>query len=471
VQHIPSHRVWRGREQRLVEAQRLLELNDAPERSGDYVLYWMQQSQREAFNPALEVAIAAANRLSLPLLVGFGLMDDFPEANARHYAFMLEGLRETARSLRARGIAFVMRRGAPDEVALSLARRAALVVCDHGYLRIQKQWRAHVAQAAGRRVLRVEGDVVVPVGVAASGAQVGARTLRPKIAAHRERFLAPLRRVRPRVPGHALAVPGDVSLDDLPGLLARLRLDRSVAPVPQLRGGYLQARRRLQAFTGGGLRGYVAARAHPGEPQASMLSPYLHFGQISPVEIALAVQGAAAPRADRDSFLEELIVRRELAANFVDNTPDYDRYECLPAWAQRTLALHARDRRPVTYGYEALVGARTHDPYWNAATREMLMTGYMQNHMRMYWGKKVLEWSASPQQGYAQLLRINNTYFVDGRDASSFANVGWVFGLHDRPWPERAVFGNVRYMNAAGLKRKTDIEVYVRRWEAPARED
>ncbi len=451
----------------MVEPQRLLELNDAPERSGDYVLYWMQQSQREAFNPALEVAIAAANRLSLPLLVGFGLVADFPEANARHYAFMLEGLRETARSLRARGIAFVMRRGAPDEVALDLARRAALVVCDHGYLRIQKQWRAHVAQAAGRRVLRVEGDVVVPVGVAASGAQVGARTLRPRIAAHRERFLAPLRRLRPRVAAAALTLAGDVSLDDVPALLARLRLDHSVAPVSELRGGYREARRRLQAFVAGSLRGYVAARARPGDPQVSMLSPFLHFGQISPVEIALAAQGAAAPPGDRDSYLEELIVRRELAANFVDNTPDYDRYECLPSWAQRTLALHARDPRPVTYGYEALVGARTHDPYWNAAMRELLVTGYMQNHMRMYWGKKVLEWSATPQQGYAQLLRINNTYFLDGRDASSFANVGWVFGLHDRPWPERAVFGNVRYMNAAGLKRKTDIDLYVQRW-APA---
>jgi deoxyribodipyrimidine photo-lyase len=426
----------------------------------------MQQSQREACNPALEVAIAAANRLALPVLVGFGLMDDFPEANVRHYAFMLEGLRETAQRLRARGIAFVMRRGSPDRVALSLARRAALVVCDHGYLRIQKQWRAHVAQAAGRRVLRVEGDVVVPVTVAASGAQIGARTLRPKIAAHRDRYLVPLRRLRPRVPARALQLAGAVSLDDIPGLLARLRVDRSVAPVPGLTGGYSQARRRLEDFAGGGLRGYVAARACPGRPQVSTLSPYLHFGQISPVEIALTVRASGAPRADRDSYLEELIVRRELAANFVDNTPDYDRYECLPAWAQRTLALHAQDPRPVTYSYAQLAAARTHDPYWNAATREMLTTGYMQNHMRMYWGKKVLEWSRSPPEGYANLLRLNNTYFVDGRDASSFANVGWVFGLHDRPWPERPVFGNVRYMNAAGLKRKTDIEVYAQRWSA-----
>ncbi len=450
----------------MVESRRLLELNNAPERHGEYVLYWMQQSQRESCNPALEVAIAAANRLSLPVLVGFGLMDDFPEANARHYSFMLEGLQETAGRLRARGIGFALRRGAPDAVALSLARRAALVVCDHGYLRIQKEWRARVAREAGRRVVRVEGDVVVPVGVAAGGAQIGARTLRPKIALLRDQFLAPARRLRPRVSAAGLKVTGDISLDDIAGLIGRLSVSPEVAPVPGLRGGYAEAQRRLRAFTANDLPHYVEARAQPGNPRASMLSPYLHFGQISPVEIALAVRDCAAPRADRESYLEELIVRRELAANFVDNTRDYDRYECLPAWAQRTLALHARDPRPVTYAYEELAAARTHDPYWNAATREMLATGYMQNHMRMYWGKKVLEWSASPQQGYASLLRLNNTYFIDGRDASSFANVGWVFGLHDRPWPERPIFGNVRYMNAAGLRRKTDIEVYARRWNA-----
>lgn len=450
----------------MVEPQRLLELNDAPERAGDYVLYWMQQSQREACNPALEVAITAANRLGLPLLVGFGLMEDFPEANARHYAFMLEGLRDVAERLRARGIAFVVRIGAPDRVAIGLARRAALVVCDHGYLRIQKKWRAHVAQAAGRRVLRVEGDVVVPVGLAASGAQIGARTLRPRLAVHQERFLSALRRQRPRVSAEALQVASDVSLDDVAHLLVKLHVDGSVAPVSALTGGYSQARRRLDGFVRGGLRGYAAARAQLRHPHVSMLSPYLHFGQISPVEIALAVRDADAPRADRDSYLEELVVRRELAANFVDNTLEYDRYTSLPGWAQRTLALHARDRRAVVYGYEELVQACTHDPYWNAATREMLSTGYMQNHMRMYWGKKVLEWSESPQAGYAQLLRLNNTYFLDGRDASSFANVGWVFGLHDRPWPERPVFGNVRYMNAAGLKRKTDIEDYAQLWNA-----
>jgi deoxyribodipyrimidine photo-lyase len=452
----------------MVERERQSELNAAPEQPGAYVLYWMQQSQRAVFNPALEVAIAAANRLRLPLVVGFGLLDSLPHAKARHYAFMLQGLAETAAALRERGIAFVIRRGAPDAVILGLAPHAALIVCDRGYLRAQRRWRQSVAQAAGRRVLQVEGDVVVPVGLASDKQEIGARSLRPRIARLRERFLTPLRRGRPLIEARRLRLASDVDLEALPATLQSLGIDRSVAPVAALSGGHEAARRRLREFLARGLGRYVAARALPGEPQVSMLSPYLHFGQISPVEIALAVREASAPAADRDSYLEELIVRRELAANFVLHNARYDDFESLPGWAQRTLAQHAPDARAHTYDYEQLAAARTHDPYWNAATQEMRLTGFMHNYMRMYWGKKVLEWSPTPQQGYATLLRLNNSYFLDGRDASSYANVGWVFGLHDRPWPERPIFGNVRYMNAAGLKRKTDIEVYVRTWEARA---
>jgi deoxyribodipyrimidine photo-lyase len=452
----------------MVERERLSELNAAPEQRGTYVLYWMQQSQRAVFNPALEVAIAAANRLRLPLVVGFGLLDTLPHAKARHYAFMLQGLAETAAALRERGIAFVVRRGSPDEVILRLAPQAALIVCDCGYLRAQREWRQHVAQAAGRRVLQVEGDVVVPVALASNRQEIGARSLRPKIARLRERFLTPLRRGRPLIEARRLRLASDVDLDAIPATLESLGIDHSVAPVSAFRGGHGAARRRLREFVTHGLRRYVCARALPGEPQVSQLSPYLHFGQISPVEIALAVREAAAPVADRDSYLEELIVRRELAANFVLSNARYDCFQSLPAWAQRTLALHAQDARSHIYDFEQLAAARTHDPYWNAAMLEMRLTGFMHNYMRMYWGKKVLEWSSTPQQGYATLLRLNNSYFLDGRDASSYANVGWVFGLHDRPWPRRPIFGNVRYMNAAGLKRKTDIEVYVRTWQARA---
>jgi len=448
------------------ERQRFLDLNDAPERVGDYVLYWMQQSQRAGFNPALEAAVAEANRLGIPVLVGFGLTDAYPEANARHYAFMLEGLAETARDLAARGIGFVIRRGAPDEVAIRLSGRAAMIVCDRGYLRPQKVWRARVAAEAGCRVLQVEGDVVVPVELVSSKHEIGARTLRPKLLRLRDEFLNPLRHDCLRIAAEHLAVRGDVDLSDIPGVLRRLRIDRSVAPVPTFHGGQTEARRHLERFVGQRLGRYAEKRSRPGEAQVSTLSPYLHFGQISPVEIALAVRRSGTDQDDRAAYLEELVVRRELSMNFVNFVEEYDRYDCIPDWAGRTLAAHRGDHRQYLYGYERLRQAETHDPYWNAAMREMVATGYMHNHMRMYWGKKVLEWSRSPEEGYASLLRLNNTFFLDGRDANSYANVGWVFGLHDRAWPERPVFGKVRYMNAAGLKRKTDVEAYVQQIEA-----
>jgi deoxyribodipyrimidine photo-lyase len=448
----------------VVEPQRLSELNDAPERGGDYVLYWMQQSQRAMCNPALESALAAANRLRRPLLVAFALDDTLRHGKARHFTFMLEGLAETARALAAREIGFVIRRGAAAEVILSLAQHAALLVCDRGYLRRQQRWRAHVAREARCRTLMVEGDVIVPTRLASAKAEVGARTLRPKLATWCDSFLQPPRRGRPLVSARSLSLRSDFALDDVPAVVARLHLDQRVAAVSAFRGGYSEARRRLRRFVTEHLRRYRDARASPGEPHTSTLSPYLHFGQISPVEVALTVRSAAVGSAARASFLEELIVRRELAVNFVTNTPDYASYESLPEWARRTLARHRADPRAHLYDYEQLAAGATHDPYWNAAMCEMRTTGYMHNYMRMYWGKKVLEWSPTPEEGYATLLQLNNSYFLDGRDASSYANVGWVFGLHDRPWPERPLFGQVRYMNAAGLKRKTDVELYVSRW-------
>jgi deoxyribodipyrimidine photo-lyase len=447
----------------VIEPERLTELNDAPEQPGDYVLYWMQNSQRAEFNPALEVAIAEANRLGLPVLAGFGLTPDYPEANARHYAFMLEGLAETQHALRQRGLGFVIRLGNPDDVALSLAQRAALVVCDRGYLRPQRQWRACVAAEAGRRVLQVEGDAVVPVELVSTKSEIGARTLRPKLLRVRDQFLHPLRLQHPGHSGKHMNVPGDVDLSNLPAVLARLGVDHSVSPVGNIRGGYKEAKRRLDAFVMRRLANYVAARPRPGEAEVSTLSPYLHFGQISPVEVAVAARDGEAAAENSASFLDELIVRRELAMNFVQTTPNYDRYDCLPEWARQTLAAHRRDRRENVYTFDQLARADTNDPYWNAAMREMLVTGYMHNYMRMYWGKKVLEWSPSPEEGYATLLRLNNTFFLDGRDANSYTNVGWVFGLHDRPWPERPIFGKVRSMTAAGLRRKTDIDDYLRK--------
>lgn len=450
---------------------RVTVLNDGEIRKGRYVLYWMQQSQRAEHNAALDVAIREANRAGLPLLVAFGLTDAYPEANQRHFQFMLEGLQEVAASLRQRGIAMVVRLGSPPDVALNLGHDAALIVCDLGYTRHQRDWRTKVAMGAGCRVLQVEADAVVPVAVASAKAEYAARTIRPRITRHLERYMVlkrspPLRQKAPDLP-----IPG-LDLTDTARILRRLDIDRQVPPVDRFfTGGTRQAKKRLQRFIRKHLAHYNDHRNQPQTDDISHMSPYLHFGQISPVFLALKIREAKEGQGiDRAAYLEELIVRRELALNFVWYTPDYDRYTCLPDWARKTLAEHAADPRPHGYDRETLEAGATHDPYWNAAMGEMCATGFMHNYMRMYWGKKILEWSASPEEAFATALYLNNKYFLDGRDPNSYAGVAWIFGKHDRAWFERPIFGKIRYMAASGLERKCDIRAYVAKVEALMKE-
>jgi deoxyribodipyrimidine photo-lyase len=441
---------------------RISRLNDREERKGRYVLYWMQQSQRSEYNDALNVAIREANRLALPLLVVFGLTDAYPEANRRHFQFMLEGLQEVKDALRRRGIGMVVRLGSPPEVALNLGHDAALIVCDMGYTRYQREWREKVGREADCRVLQVESDAVVPVALVSDKAEYAARTIRPRITRHQDRFL-----VLPRSPGLKQrdpdpGIPG-LPLDDIERVLRRLDIDHGVPAVDAFfKGGTREAKKRLRRFVENGLARYDAHRNQPQTDDISHMSPYLHFGQISPVYVALKVREAEEGQgADRAAYLEELIVRRELALNFVWYTPDYDRYAALPEWARKTLAEHAEDPRSRCYDRETLEAAETHDPYWNAAMQEMRATGFMHNYMRMYWGKKILQWSATPEEAFVTALYLNNKYFLDGRDPNSYAGVAWVFGRHDRAWPERPIFGKIRYMAASGLERKCDIQGYV----------
>jgi deoxyribodipyrimidine photo-lyase len=242
--------------------------------------------------------------------------------------------------------------------------------------------------------------------------------------------------------------------------LERLKLDGEVAPVRRFAGGEGEARRRLGDFLDNGLARYADDRNRPETHAVSELSPYLHFGQISPVEIALAVREAKAASAAKAGFLEELIVRRELAFNHVTYEPAYDRYDSLPDWTRKALAKATKDPRPHLYSLAELEAARTHDPYWNAAMLEMTATGYMHNRLRMYWGKKILQWSKTPEAAFDTMLRLNNRWFLDGRDPNSFTNVGWIFGLHDRPWAPQPVFGTVRSMGPNTFK-KFDAEAYV----------
>ncbi len=448
-----------------ISPARVQALNPCDTVPGDYVLYWMQQSQRAVRNDALEYAIDLANELSKPVVAGFGLMDDYPEANLRHYVFMLEGLRETAQALERRGIAFVMRHGPPAQIALELAARACAVVCDRGYLRHQRAWRLEVATKARCRVVRVEADVIVPVEVASQKAEFAARTLRPRIHRQLADYLQELIPAEVAHRADGLSLPKGMDLRHPEALASSLKLDMSVAPVTRFfHGGTSTAEKLFRGFLAERLTTYSEHRNQPQTDDVSHMSKYLHFGQISPSWLALEARKHTAEATDDvATFIEELLVRRELAMNFVNFRDDYDRYEGLPAWARQTLDAHRSDPRPYLYTRAQLEAAETHDPYWNAAMREMRDTGYMHNYMRMYWGKKILEWSSSPDEAFATALAINNQLFLDGRDANSFANIAWVFGQHDRPWGERPVFGKVRYMNARGLERKCDIKAYVQK--------
>ncbi len=446
----------------MIHPSRVGKLNDAPPRAGRHVLYWMQASVRTRFNHALEYAIARANDADKPLVVCFGLTEDYPEANERHYAFLLAGLRDVHEALSKRRIKLVVRRGAPDRTALALARDACLVVCDRGYLRHQRAWRARLAREARCEVVEVESDLVVPVETASDKREWAARTIRRKLTSRWGVYLEPLAEAHPRKDSRRLAVTGDVDVRAPEKVLRELKIDRSVGASTRIEGGERAAGRALRRFLDERLGGYDEGRNEPGAWGVSFMSPFLHFGHISPLEIALAVRGSArAPTRHVDAYLEELLVRRELSANYVWHCPNYDRYAALPEWARKTLDEHRDDSRQHVYTRAELEAGETHDRYWNAAMREMRETGFMHNYMRMYWGKKLIEWTNTPEYAFRTALALNNKHFIDGRDPNSFVGVGWCFGLHDRAWTERAVFGKVRYMNAAGLERKFDMDRYV----------
>ncbi|HZF59582.1 MAG TPA: deoxyribodipyrimidine photo-lyase [Rubrobacter sp.] len=450
---------------RKIQEERVQHLNDEEVRSDDYVLYWMQSSQRAEYNHALEYAVQRANELGQRVLVVFGLTDDYPEANLRHYAFMLEGLKDVEEALKKRGIGFAVRKGSPDEVALEVGGDASLIVTDRGYMRPQREWREKVAREAGCLLTQVETDVVVPLELASGKREHAARTLRPKIAEYLEDFLVALNPTKPEKGSFDMRVDG-LDLSDIQKILDEMDLDRSVGALGHLyRGGTSEAKKMFRRFLKDSLGDYVEHRNQPQTDDVSHMSKYLHYGHISPIWLALEARKTSTENKNVESLVEELVVRRELSMNFVFYTPDYDSYSNLPNWAKKTLEEHKDDEREYAYTRKQLENAETHDEYWNAAMREMVHTGYMHNYMRMYWGKKILEWSNTPEHAYRTTLYLNNKYFLDGRDPNSFANVAWVFGQHDRGWTEREVYGKVRYMSSGGLERKAKPEQYVEKVE------
>ena len=445
--------------------ERLQQLNDRevnPDNS--FLLYWMQHSQRAYANPALEYAIRWANELEKPCVVAFSLMDDYPDGSLRHFQFMLEGLKEVADRLAERGLKFCLLHGEPDKRIDDFAKDACAVVTDRGYLRIHRKWRRNLSESLAVPLVQVEGDLVVPVETASDKREYAARTIRDQIMELVDDFSAIPSETKPDQESKRMHVSGDLDFSSVSAVLDKMTIDRSVKPSPDFTGGTSHARKRLTSFLRSSLDGYDDGRLDPADDATSHMSPYLHLGQISPCEVLRKVRDSSAPKSDREAYVEGLIVRRELAHNFVYYAPDnYDSLNALPDWAAETLEKHKSDERPDHYTRDELERGETDDEAWNAAMREMRLRGFLPNYMRMYWGKQIIRWTNTPDYAYKTALYLNNKYFLDGRDANSFTNVMWLFGLHDRAWTERDVFGKVRMLSKSGLEDKYDVERYIER--------
>jgi len=441
----------------------------APDPEGTCVVYWMQRAQRASDNPALNVAIEAGNALRKPVVAFIALVPFYPNANLRHFQFFIEGFGPIASGLKKRGVGFVLRRFPDHELEKFCAEvRPSLVVGDENPMREPERWRVAAAEALRVPYWTVDADVIVPSKLL-DKEQYAARTIRPRIRALLPEFLMPLGNPKARVAWkpprnpHSLAPDSDV-LDGLP-------IDRSVQPVSTFRGGTGEALITLSRFVGERLSGYAVGRNKPELDQTSQLSPYLHFGHIGPHTVALAVQKSSGPLADRAAFLEEMIVRRELAINFVRFNPNHDRLLGCAPWALRTLDEHRRDEREYVYSELQLENAETHDPLWNAAQKQMTFGGWMHGYVRMYWAKKILEWTRSPEDAFEIAVRLNDRYELDGRDPNGYTGIAWAIGgKHDRAWgPERPAYGKIRYMSYASTSRKFDSKAYIRKVDALCR--
>lgn len=443
----------------MVDGRRLRSRNNQPVLPGA-VLYWMQRDQRVADNWALLYAAFCAAQLNVPLYVVFNLVPRFGDATLRHYNFMLRGLAEVESDLKQLGIPFYVLQGEPSVTipAFVSEHQVGQVVTDFNPLRFTDMWRKVVAEKLPVLLTEVDAHNIVPAWIASPKLEYAAYTLRPKIHRWLPEFLTEFPKL-PRV-NEGVVCPSPI---DWVQLAATVGTNPSVKKVDWIEPGAHAALKNLSLFCTERLPDYETKRNDPTLNYTSHLSPYFHFGQLSAQRVALVVRASMAPVTSREAYLEELIVRRELADNYCFYNEAYDQVVGVHAWAQKTIRGHAADVREYLYTKAQFEAAETHDDLWNAAQMQMVMTGKMHGFMRMYWAKKILEWTPDVQTAIDIALYLNDTYELDGSDPNGITGVMWsVCGVHDRAWNERPVFGQIRYMNYNGCKRKFDIAAYIK---------
>jgi deoxyribodipyrimidine photo-lyase len=448
--------------------KRIRTLHEGTRKAGP-VLLWMSRDQRARDNWALLFAQELALQRKAPLGVIFCLVPSFLGATTRQYGFMLKGLQEVKQSLSQKNIPHFLLAGSPEEEIPKFIRehRISCLVKDFDPLRIKRRWTDAVAAEIDITLYEVDAHNIVPCWLASPKQEYGAFTFRPKI----HRLLPEFLEEYPPLRKHPFPWEKKRMDYDFLKSIRTLRVE-TVPEADWIKPGEKAAFRVLRRFIEKKLTSYAARRNDPSADGQSGLSPYLHFGQISAQRVALEIsaypslsplgKGGSKRGVSREAFLEELIVRRELSDNFCFYNCDYDNFEGFPEWAKRTLHSHRNDKREYLYDRGQFENAQTHDNLWNAAQTEMVKKGKMHGYMRMYWAKKILEWTESPEEAMEIAIYLNDRYELDGRDPNGYTGIAWsIGGVHDRAWNERPVFGKIRYMSYNGCKSKFDVNNYI----------
>ena len=439
---------------------RVRKLREGNTRNGA-IVYWMQRDQRVDDNWALIYAYNIAIEKNEKLIVIFNLVNDFLGASYRQYYFMIEGLKEIAEKLNKLNIQFVILTGNPEKTIpeFLIKNKISCCVSDFNPLRIVRGWKEIVNSKIDIPFYEVDAHNIVPVWCASKKLEYAAYTIRPKINKLLPDYLDEFPRIK-KMKSPKL-FENNISWNNL---YSSLKIDKTINIVPEFIPGSKAAGKVLKSLVENKLENYNNDRNDPNKKGLSNLSPYLHFGHLSAQRIALVLNDFKHNDESVASFLEELIVRRELSDNFCFYNPNYDNFEGFHSWAQTTLHEHRKDKREYLYSLEEFELAKTHDLLWNAAQVEMVKKGKMHGYMRMYWAKKILEWTNSPEQALEFGIYLNDKYELDGRDPNGYVGLAWsIGGIHDRAWSERPVFGKIRYMNFNGCKRKFDVQSYINR--------
>ena len=427
------------------------------------VVYWMSRDQRVHDNWAIIHAQQIAFDKGKPLVVVFNLVDDFLEATIRQYGFMLKGLQEVETELNKYNIPFYLLKGDPKKEIPKFIdeNNSSVLVSDFDPLRIKRIWKKEVANKIKIPFYEVDAHNIVPSLFVSNKLEFAAYTIRPKIHKLLPEFLDDFPQLKKMKNADSLTT----DKFDWVKVIKSLKINRDVKEVDWIKPGESAASKSLKKFLENKLERYSEDRNDPNKNALSNLSPYLHFGQISAQRAALTAQQFYQKNPSVEVFLEELIVRRELSDNFCYFNPKYDSFDGFHAWAKETLNKHRKDNRDFIYSFEDFENANTHEDLWNAAQKELLITGKMHGYMRMYWAKKILEWSKSPEEALQIAINLNDKYELDGRDPNGYAGCAWsIGGIHDRAWTERPVYGKIRYMNRNGAARKFDINSYIKKF-------